>query len=73
MPSGHGITERLERVLWEGEVSALNALHRRVQRKPKRFRALVQLHPGSILNGYQEGDISFSQAVRLLKRWKGAK
>jgi len=55
---------------WSGVTDALNTLHKMLQKKPKDIRIGVRLDPGSILNGYREGDVSFAQAVGLLNKWK---
>ncbi|TAL49269.1 hypothetical protein EPN83_01890 [Patescibacteria group bacterium] len=55
---------------WEKVVEQVNAGIKKLQRKPKSLKKGFTLHPGSILNAYREGDLTFRQAVRALDRWK---
>ena len=50
-------------------IKELNMLRRR---HPEMFQG-IWLHPGSILNAYVEGSLTFKQAVRELNLWKKAK
>lgn len=59
-----------ETMHWEGVVDAVNTLHKKLQKKPRDARKLISVNPGSILNAYREGDVSFKRAVQLLEKWK---
>ncbi|HRH25636.1 MAG TPA: hypothetical protein PLD99_01620 [Parcubacteria group bacterium] len=59
-----------ESAFWSGLTEAVNTLHNTLQRKPKRLRIVFTDNPGSILNAYREGDLTFKQAVKQLEKWK---
>ena len=64
------LEESEERQYWGGLTDALNFLHSKLQRKPRRIRSPYQLSPSGILNAYREGDISFKRALKDLESWK---
>ena len=47
--------------------SKLNRIHKELQEMPDEYKVEIKPHVGSILNGYREGDISFSEACSLLE------
>ncbi len=57
------------RAFWEQVVSAANVIRKLLNGKPPDLRIQYRLEPGSILNAYREGDLSFDQAVNALKIW----
>lgn len=57
-----------KRTDWEQMTKEVAALIARLRRKPNKLG--YQCHPGSILNAYREGDITFNKAVKELERWK---
>jgi hypothetical protein len=59
-----------ERLSWDEMIERVNHLNKKLQRKPKELKAAHSWDPGSILNAYREGNLTFKQAVRELKRWK---
>lgn len=56
---------------WENMVKEVGALIQRLQAKP--VKLAYSFTPGSILNAYREGDLSFNEAVERLEQWKGSK
>lgn len=40
---------------------------RQLKQDTPRLKVAVTLEPGSILNGYREGDIDFNEAVKMIK------
>jgi len=51
-------------------VKEVNALVERLQQKPDSKKDGYSYNPGSILNAYREGDLTFDKAVKELERWK---
>lgn len=51
---------------WSELISQLNALRKRLDAKPRELRVGYALHPGSLLNAYREGDLSFDEACDVL-------
>ena len=41
---------------------------REIKKRKPQFRVAVGNEPGSILNGYREGDITFDEAKEMLER-----
>lgn len=52
---------------WTALVEQLNKLRKRLDEKPKKWRASYSLHPGSLLNAYREVDLSFNEVCDLLR------
>lgn len=52
---------------WEEMEEEVYRLIKRLQRKPN--KAGYRLNPGSILNAYREGDLTFAKSVKALKQW----
>ena len=51
---------------WEDLVEQVNAARRLLDDKPRHLRLGYVLEPGSILNAYREGDLSFAEARDVL-------
>src|SRR4029077_8009283 len=51
---------------WADLVAQLNALRKRLDQKPEKWRMAYSLHPVSLLNAYREGDLSFDEACTIL-------
>jgi len=64
------MTDNYSEGRWAGIVAAVNTLHKMLRKKPKQLRIGHWMTPGSILNSYREGDLSFKQAVKELENWK---
>lgn len=62
------IAEISKRTDWEQMTREVNALIKRLRRKP--VKNAIQLSPQGILNAYREGDLAFTRAVRELNRWR---
>lgn len=62
-----GIDERTD---WDQMIKEVNFLIKRLQQKPDSEKAGHSPNPGSILNAYREGDLTFNEAVEELERWK---
>lgn len=45
----------------------LNEIHQKLSNKPDEYKYGYYHSPGSILNAYREGDISFEDAEKILK------
>jgi hypothetical protein len=58
---------------WYGLVRAANSLQMVLAKKPGHLKAGISYHPGSILNAYREGDVTFEEGVKLLTEWKEMK
>ena len=56
-----------DKAYWDGLVVAVNALTGILKYKPRSMRTGYSLNPGSILNAYREGDLTFNQALKALK------
>ena len=59
-----------ERLTWEEMIDRVNTTIKKLQRKPKSMKGGHYLEPGSILDAYCEGDLTFKQAVKELEIWK---
>jgi hypothetical protein len=55
---------------WENLLLVVNEGVRKLNRKPRYMRNSCWMNPGSILQAYREGDLTFHQAVKALKKWK---
>lgn len=53
-------------VWWPGLIAHLNALRKKLDAKPQEMKRGYIAHPGSILNAYREGDLSFDEACSIL-------
>lgn len=60
-----------KRTDWKKMREEMNALHDRLLQKPECWKQDFHHNAGSILNAYQEGDITFSQAVAILEELIG--
>lgn len=58
---------------WEKLVDAINIVHKLITTKPPHVKAAFSLDPGSILNAYREGDVTFFDAIHYLEKWKESK
>jgi hypothetical protein len=58
---------------WNLIIEEVNSLMRILKRKPKNITIGHWISPGSILNSYREGDLTFNQAVKALEKWKALK
>ena len=52
---------------WDNLVQRANFLRQLLNDKPDEYKLKARLDYGSILNGYREGDLSFGEAIVLLK------
>ena len=59
-----------KKIDWADTISTVNSLMQKLKRKPRALKIQYYLNPGSILNAYREGDITFKQAVKALNRWQ---
>ncbi len=59
-----------KRTDWEEMKKEVIALIKRLQQKPEEERRDFDLEPGSILNTYREGDLTFGNAVAKIKEWR---
>lgn len=55
---------------YRGLVDQVNRAIEELQRKPVEYRAGFYLEPGSILNAYREGDVTFDEAKKRLHEWR---
>jgi hypothetical protein len=60
-----------DRAHWDALVDQANALRRQLDSKPRALRVGYTLHPGSILNAYREGDVTFAEAVEAIRALSG--
>lgn len=60
----------IKRTDWDSMIAEVNNLSKRLQKKPRQLKKGYYLKPGSILNAYREGDVTFKKAVAELKKWK---
>lgn len=54
---------------WARLVEKANRIRKNLDAKPKEIRLGTSLSPGSILNAYREGDMSFDEAVTAINRY----
>jgi hypothetical protein len=59
-----------KRTDWNEMQKELNALHSRLQKKPRTEKKGYIRSPGDTLNAYMAGDIGFKKAVAKLNQWK---
>ncbi len=57
-------------LFWSTLTEYVNSYHKMLQKKPRLFRRAFRSDPGSILNAYREGDLTFKQAVKELEKWR---
>jgi hypothetical protein len=55
---------------WAALVHLVNRTIQQLQRKPVELRGGYYLEPGSILNAYREGDLTFDAAKKALETWR---
>ena len=55
-----------EKRLWDSRVQLANEIRELLDKKPNKFKKKFSSHPGSILNAYREGDLTFDDAVKML-------
>ena len=60
-----------KRTDWDQMIKEVKSLIEGLRYKPKSKKALHYLDPGSILNAFREGDLTFDEAITELKKWKG--
>lgn len=68
LADNHPTLDQQNAIEWQALVAAANRIRKLLDDKPAELRSGYSLHPGSILNGYREGDINFADAVKLLDR-----
>ena len=56
-----------DRAYWDAAVDTVNAARKLLDDKPQRLRIGYSPHPGSILNAYREGDVTFTEAVEAIR------
>jgi hypothetical protein len=62
--------QKVKRTDWQQMIQEVNALNRRLQKKPRELKLGYQCSSGGILNAYREGNLTFRGAVAALKRWR---